>query len=232
MSEGYIIGGGGGSGGTLTVTGIAGSTVTVSKDGKTSSRTLDSTGKATFKGLSSGTWTVTTVNGAQTNTREVNIYADYTVNMGEYWLFNRGDQCEVNTGGWEAKALSYTNDYPALAPQIDITGEIATVELTTAMTTQWKSGIYVAKNKIDLTSCSTLEIMGRGEGTDVYCGAYLVALPSMSMWSEAPKVALNSSTIAKISLDVSNCFGDYYIAIGLHASSQGAVAYMQSLRAY
>lgn len=78
MSEGYIIGGGSGSGGTLTVTGVAGSTVTVSKDGKIRTRTLGSNGKATFKGLTSGTWTVTMTNGAQTATRTVEITADYS----------------------------------------------------------------------------------------------------------------------------------------------------------
>ena len=50
--------GGGGSGGTLTVTGIAGHTVTATKDGKTYTRTFNSSGTAVFKGLSTGTWTV------------------------------------------------------------------------------------------------------------------------------------------------------------------------------
>lgn len=75
-------GGSSGSGGTLTVTGIAGDIVTVSKDGKTYTRTFNSSGVAVFKGLSTGTWTVTMTNSAgQTATRTVEITADYTLTI-------------------------------------------------------------------------------------------------------------------------------------------------------
>lgn len=75
-------GGSSGSGGTLTVTGIAGDIVTVSKDGKTYTRTFNSSGVAVFKGLSTGTWTVTMTNSAgQTATRIVEITADYTLTI-------------------------------------------------------------------------------------------------------------------------------------------------------
>ena len=73
--------GGGGSGGTLTVTGVAGDTVTVSKDGKTYSRTFNSSGIATFKGLKSGKWTVTMTGSSGTATRTVEISADYELTM-------------------------------------------------------------------------------------------------------------------------------------------------------
>lgn len=75
-------GGSSGSGGTLTVTGIAGDIVTVSKDGKTYTRTFNSSGVAVFKGLSTGTWTVTMTNSAgQTATQTVEITADYTLTI-------------------------------------------------------------------------------------------------------------------------------------------------------
>ena len=73
--------GGGGSGGTLTVTGIAGHTVTVTKDGKTYTRTFNSGGVAVFKGLSTGTWTVTMSGNGQTATRSVTITADYSLTI-------------------------------------------------------------------------------------------------------------------------------------------------------
>lgn len=76
-----IMGGGGSSGGTLTVTGVAGSTVTVSNADESYTRTLDSAGEAIFKGLDSGTWTVTMTNGSQTATRSVEITADYSVSI-------------------------------------------------------------------------------------------------------------------------------------------------------
>ena len=80
-----IIGGGGGSGGTLTVTGVAGSTVTVSNGDKSYTRTLDSNGTATFKGLSSGAWTVTMTDGTRTATRTVSVEADQELTI-EYEL--------------------------------------------------------------------------------------------------------------------------------------------------
>lgn len=82
MGEAFITRrGGGGSGGTLIVTGVAGSTVTASKDDKTYTRTLNSEGKATFKGLASGAWTITMTDGTQTVTRAVTITADYDLTI-------------------------------------------------------------------------------------------------------------------------------------------------------
>lgn len=73
--------GGGGSGGTLTVTGIAGHTVTATKDGKTYTRTFNSGGVAVFKGLSTGTWTIKMSGNGQTATRTVTITADYSLTI-------------------------------------------------------------------------------------------------------------------------------------------------------
>ena len=73
--------GGGGSGGTLTITGIAGHTVTATKDGKTYTRTFNSGGVAVFKGLSTGTWTVKMSGNGQTATRTVTITADYSLTI-------------------------------------------------------------------------------------------------------------------------------------------------------
>lgn len=70
---------GGGSGATLTITGVAGATVTASKDGKTYTRTINSSGTAEFKGLSTGTWTVTMSGNGQTTTRTIEITADYSL---------------------------------------------------------------------------------------------------------------------------------------------------------
>ena len=70
-------GGSGGSGGTLTVTAPAGVTVTVSKDDKSYTKTADSSGAAVFKGLKSGTWTVTITDGTQTAAQQIAVNADY-----------------------------------------------------------------------------------------------------------------------------------------------------------
>ena len=81
MAIGKVNTGGGGSGGTLTVTGIAGHTVTATKDGKTYTRTFNSSGVAVFKGLSTGTWTLTMTGDGQTATRTVDVNADYAVTI-------------------------------------------------------------------------------------------------------------------------------------------------------
>ncbi len=77
----YGLGSGGGTGGTLTVTAPAGVTVTVSKDGKSYTKTADSSGVAVFKGLKTGTWTVTITDGSQTATRPVLVTADYACSI-------------------------------------------------------------------------------------------------------------------------------------------------------
>ena len=72
----YVISGGG-AGGTLVVTGVAGSTVTAKKDGKAYNRICGDDGKATFRGLKSGTWLITMTDGTQTVSREVTITTDF-----------------------------------------------------------------------------------------------------------------------------------------------------------
>lgn len=74
-------GGGGSSGATLTITGVAGATVTASKNGKTYTRTINNSGTAVFKGLSTGVWTVTMSGGGQSTTRTVEITADYSLTI-------------------------------------------------------------------------------------------------------------------------------------------------------
>ena len=68
----------GGSGGTLTVTVPAGCMVTVSKDGKTKTKTAGADGVAVFRGLATGQWTVTITDGEQTAQKTVTITADYS----------------------------------------------------------------------------------------------------------------------------------------------------------
>ena len=74
----YGFGGGGGTGAALTVTAPAGCTVTVGKDGKTKTRTAGADGVAVFKGLATGTWTLTITDGEQTAQKTVTVTADYS----------------------------------------------------------------------------------------------------------------------------------------------------------
>ena len=70
---------GGGSGCILTITAVAGETVTISKDGKSKSKTTDANGVAVFRGLDTGKWTITIVRSGIPITRVVTVTADYSV---------------------------------------------------------------------------------------------------------------------------------------------------------
>lgn len=70
---------GGGSGCILTITAVASETVTISKNGKSKSKTTDSKGIAVFRGLDTGKWTIIIVRGGIPITRVVTVTADYHV---------------------------------------------------------------------------------------------------------------------------------------------------------
>ena len=70
---------GGGSGCILTITAVASETVTISKNGKSKSKTADSKGVAVFRGLDTGKWTITIIRGGVPITRAVTVTADYSV---------------------------------------------------------------------------------------------------------------------------------------------------------
>ena len=83
MGNAFLYGNGssGGKGADLTVNAPAGSTVTVSKDGKSKTKVAGSDGIVVFKGLQSGTWTLTSTNGEQTASKTVEIVADYATSI-------------------------------------------------------------------------------------------------------------------------------------------------------
>ena len=76
-----MVGGGGGSGATLVVSSPANVSVTVSKDDKSYTKNSGSLGSSTFKGLATGTWTVTISGNGQTATKTIAITADYAITI-------------------------------------------------------------------------------------------------------------------------------------------------------
>lgn len=72
---------GGGSGGTLTVTAPANVIVTISKDGKTKTKNSGTSGVVVFKGLASGTWTVTITGDGKTAQKTMIITTDYSTTI-------------------------------------------------------------------------------------------------------------------------------------------------------
>ena len=73
--------GGAGGGATLVVSSPANVSVTVSKDDKSYTKNSGSLGSTTFKGLATGTWTVTISGNGQTATKTIEITADYAITI-------------------------------------------------------------------------------------------------------------------------------------------------------
>lgn len=82
-----MVGGGGGSGATLVVSSPVNVSVTVSKDDKSYTKNSGSLGSTTFKGLATGTWTVTISGNGQTATKTIEITADYAVTIAFFSAF-------------------------------------------------------------------------------------------------------------------------------------------------
>ena len=123
MGKAFLYGNGGGSasGGTLTVTAPAGVVVTVSKDGKTKTKTADSSGVVTFKGLKTGTWTVTISDGAQAATKPVVITADYAMIMAFFAAtinitYPAGSTCTATDGTTTLTAPDTSGTWACVVP--------------------------------------------------------------------------------------------------------------------
>lgn len=113
--------GGGGSGGTLTVTAPANVTVTVSKDGKTKTKNSGTSGVVVFKGLASGTWTLTITDGSQTSSKPVDVTADYstviaffaaTINI----TYPAGSTCTCSDGTTTISAPDTSGTWTCIVP--------------------------------------------------------------------------------------------------------------------
>lgn len=110
--------GSGGGGYVLTVVAPVGASVTVSKDSKTYTGTVGSSGTAIFKNLSKGTWSVTVSDGTTSKTETVEITEDCTIEVilnaipaftydGTYQIVN-DDDVEITTSpdNWKIRFLT------------------------------------------------------------------------------------------------------------------------------
>lgn len=146
MAIGRTNAGGGGTGGTLTVTGVAGSTVTVSNGDKSYTRTLGSDGTATFKGLTSGTWTVTMTDGTQTaEARTVKITSDYTTITAYFAAtinvtYPAGSTCTATDGTTTLTAPDATGTWACIVPNAG------------TWTVSCTDGTYTASDAVSITA--------------------------------------------------------------------------------
>ena len=216
-----IMGGGGnGSGGTLTVTGVAGSTVTVSNADKSYTRTLDSTGKAMFKGLASGTWTLIMTNGVQTATRTVEITADYSVSIAYFAAtinitYPAGSTCTATDGATTLTAPDTTGTWACVVPNtgtwtINCTDGSQAATNAVTISTDGESKSLVLSYRIDLFPSSTIGWGRTGwygtasnNGGYVTIGSNTIVLTSESYhdWAAAATSSLIDVTnLSKISM--------------------------------
>lgn len=116
-------GGSGGTGATLTVTAPALCTVSISKDGKTKTKTAGTDGTAVFKGLETGTWMLAITDGSDTASKPIMIRTDYSDRISfamatitiRYWP---GYDCCVTINGHTEYAPDKSGiwAYPAYGP--------------------------------------------------------------------------------------------------------------------
>ena len=118
----YGFGASGGAGGTLTVTAPANVTVTVSKDGKTKAKNSGTSGVVVFKGLASGTWTLTITDGSQSSAKPVVVTADYstviaffaaTINI----TYPAGSTCTCSDGTTTLSAPDTSGTWACIVPK-------------------------------------------------------------------------------------------------------------------
>lgn len=112
---------GGGSGCILTITAVASETVTISKNGKSKSKTADSKGVAVFRGLDTGKWTIVIVRGGVPITRAVTVTADYhvaiplfaaTINI----TYPAGSTCTCSDGTTTLSAPDTSGTWACIVP--------------------------------------------------------------------------------------------------------------------
>lgn len=117
----YGFGASGGAGGTLTVTAPANVTVTVSKDGKSKTKNSGTSGVVVFKGLASGTWTVTITGDGKTAQKNVVVTTDYstviaffaaTINI----TYPAGSTCTCSDGTTTLSAPDTSGTWACIVP--------------------------------------------------------------------------------------------------------------------
>lgn len=145
----YGFGASGGEGGTLTVTAPANVTVTVSKDGKSKAKNSGTSGVVAFKGLASGTWTVTITGDGKTAQKNVVVTTDYstviaffaaTINI----TYPTGSTCTCSDGTTTLSAPDTSGTWACIVPNagtwtVTSTSETETDSKAVTITTDGQS---------------------------------------------------------------------------------------------
>lgn len=151
------------------------------------------------------------------------------------WLFNNGDDCTANTGGWStynyANGISGTYNYG--------TGVCTKNSGNFVLQVYPEQGIArQTKNKINLSNYSKIEIKLVMSGTKTYAHMDFFASSSSGAVATSENIAakhraesLHTSTTT-LTLDISSLSGSYYVGVGefIWGGSAGLKTTVYSMR--
>ena len=220
MGTAFLYGNGGsGAGAALTVTAPAGCTVTVSKDGKTKTKTAGADGTAVFKGLETGTWTVTIADGAETATDTVDLVADYTKEMSFVKIYGISRDITASSPVWArtdyavgktatasvgtvAGSSDFDNCYPwsGIHRETLSTGDVM-VKIPKFWFRRYREGnVEYIKIADKVTTGFTLHPAFKHGGVEcdhIYVGAYKTSSNNKSISGASPQVSQTRATMRK-----------------------------------
>lgn len=219
------------TGGTLTVTAPAGVTVTVSKDGRTKTKTADSSGITVFKGLKTGTWTVTITDGTQTATKPVVITTDYSTIMAFFAAtinvtYPAGSTCTATDGTTTLTAPDTSGTWACVVPNA------GTWTITATNGEKTKSGtvtISTDGETASITLAYVLELFKDGKAVVPwsYSGGASSIASMTAQYYEGNRVSPIGYTAAKVdvtgystlTVKISDRSGDGEVNAGVTASA-------------
>ena len=186
-----MVGGGGGSGATLVVSSPANVSVTVSKGDKSYTKNSGSLGSTTFKGLATGTWTVTISGNGQTATKTIVITADYAITIAFFSAsinitYPANSTCVVTNSGGQTVAsdTNPTSSEKTFTATVNATGTYTVTATATDGSGKSKSqsvSITTDGQSVSVTLSYEFRIFTSGVGyesgitvTNVYTGGLTV----------------------------------------------------------
>ena len=207
MAKGFKHGGGSGSGtgGTLTISAPVGSTITITKDGKSYFKLVDAEGIALFKGLDGGTWSIYSTDGNNNAEKSIPIVIDYSESISYQYVVFDGTNTVDYVGGWSSDVSS---------------GELS---VAAGGAQGWISGKNLCSNvAIDISQYSTMHIVVSGYNDG---GTFGIGTTNAN-GSYDKSVAIASAT--EYTIDVSDIDGEYYVKLA-SSGKQNNTNYYESI---
>lgn len=174
-----MVGGGGGSGATLVVSSPANVSVTVSKDDKSYTKNSGNLGSATFRGLTTGEWTVKIQSSSQTATKPITVTADYAITMAFFAAY-------INVTYPAGSTCGITTDPSGLSDAIYAGDTSGHWSFTVPYAGTWYVASYIGDiSNPDKITIKTVNITADGQSESVTLTYELVLFDNGSYASEA-----------------------------------------------